>query len=99
MAEHVLTLDCPEAPGIVHAVSRFLLDHGSDIVDNQQFGDRRSGHFFMRVRFAAPDGEETTERLRRDFEPNSPQQTSPACAAKASAHSPKPKPSPHSTPH
>ncbi|MHC3467447.1 formyltetrahydrofolate deformylase [Streptomyces sp. 7R007] len=65
--EHVLTLDCPEAPGIVHAVSRFLLDHGSDIVDNHQFGDRRDGHFFMRVRFATAGGEHTTDALRRAF--------------------------------
>ncbi|GHD28966.1 formyltetrahydrofolate deformylase [Streptomyces violarus] len=65
--EHVLTLDCPEAPGIVHAVSRFLLEHGSDIIDNQQFGDRRDGHFFMRVRFATADGETVTGTLRRDF--------------------------------
>ncbi|MFE0254737.1 formyltetrahydrofolate deformylase [Streptomyces sp. NPDC059010] len=63
-AEHVLTLDCPEAPGIVHAVSRFLVEHGSDIIDNQQFGDRR---FYMRVRFATSGGENTTEVLRRDF--------------------------------
>ncbi|MEU0173734.1 formyltetrahydrofolate deformylase [Streptomyces massasporeus] len=66
-AEHILTLDCPESPGIVAAVSRFLLDHGSDIIDNHQFGDRRDGHFFMRVRFAAPGGEDTTELLRREF--------------------------------
>ncbi|MCT9139466.1 formyltetrahydrofolate deformylase [Streptomyces violarus] len=65
--EHVLTLDCPEAPGIVHAVSRFLLEHGSDIIDNQQFGDRRDGHFFMRVRFATAEGETVTGALRRDF--------------------------------
>ncbi|WP_405504925.1 formyltetrahydrofolate deformylase [Streptomyces purpurascens] len=65
--EHVLTLDCPEAPGIVHAVSRFLLEHGSDIIDNQQFGDRRDGHFFMRVRFAATADETATGTLRRDF--------------------------------
>ncbi|WP_328733092.1 formyltetrahydrofolate deformylase [Streptomyces caniferus] len=65
--DHILTLDCPEAPGIVHAVSRFLVEHGSDIIDNQQFGDRRDGHFFMRVHFAALGGENTTETLRRDF--------------------------------
>ncbi|KPI16976.1 formyltetrahydrofolate deformylase [Actinobacteria bacterium OK074] len=65
--EYVLTLDCPEAPGIVHAVSRFLLEQGSDIIDNQQFGDRRDGHFFMRVRFAAPAGENTTKTLLREF--------------------------------
>ncbi|WMD07195.1 formyltetrahydrofolate deformylase [Streptomyces sp. FXY-T5] len=66
-AEYVLTLDCPESPGIVAAVARFLLDHGSDIIDNHQFGDRRDGHFFMRVRFAAPGGTVTTELLRREF--------------------------------
>ncbi|GAA2328334.1 formyltetrahydrofolate deformylase [Streptomyces caniferus] len=65
--DRILTLDCPEAPGIVHAVSRFLVEHGSDIIDNQQFGDRRDGHFFMRVHFAALGGENTTETLRRDF--------------------------------
>ncbi|WP_330287257.1 hypothetical protein [Streptomyces sp. NBC_00576] len=65
--EHVLTLDCPEAPGIVHAVSRFLVEHGSDIIDNQQFGDRSDGHFFMRVRFATVGSENTPQTLRRDF--------------------------------
>ncbi|GHG87683.1 formyltetrahydrofolate deformylase [Streptomyces lanatus] len=62
--EFVLTLDCPESPGIVAAVSQFLLEQGSDIIDNHQFGDRRDGHFFMRVRFTAPGGEDT---LRGEF--------------------------------
>ncbi|MFE7275513.1 formyltetrahydrofolate deformylase [Streptomyces sp. NPDC057623] len=66
-AEHVLTLDCPEAPGIVLAVSRFLVDHGGDIIDNQQFGDRRDGHFYMRVHFAGSVGADTTQTLRREF--------------------------------
>ncbi|MDQ8703983.1 formyltetrahydrofolate deformylase [Streptomyces sp. LHD-70] len=68
MTEHVLTLDCPESPGIVHAVSRFLVEHDSDIIDNQQFGDRRDGHFYMRVRFSTPGGGSTAEQMRRDFE-------------------------------
>ncbi|NUP65397.1 MAG: formyltetrahydrofolate deformylase [Nonomuraea sp.] len=66
-AEHVLTLDCPEAPGIVHAVSSFLVDHGCDIVDNRQFGDRRDGHFFMRMHFTTPGDADVTGTLRRDF--------------------------------
>ncbi|MFE7214380.1 ACT domain-containing protein [Streptomyces sp. NPDC057611] len=66
--EHVLTLDCPEAPGIVHAVTRYLVDHGCDIADNQQFGDRRGGHFFMRVRFTSAAGRgDEIGFLRRDF--------------------------------
>jgi formyltetrahydrofolate deformylase len=66
--EHVLTLDCVETPGIVHAVSGFLVEHGCDIVDNQQFGDALLGHFFMRVHVRSGDGT-TTEDLARDFEP------------------------------
>ncbi|MBP2268623.1 formyltetrahydrofolate deformylase [Pseudarthrobacter sp. PvP004] len=67
--EHVLTLDCPEGPGIVHAVSGFLLDHGCDIIDNKQFGDRAEGHFFMRVHFASSGDESTVEELRSAFSP------------------------------
>jgi formyltetrahydrofolate deformylase len=67
--EHVLTLDCREAPGIVHAVSGFLLEHGCDIVDNQQFGERSEGHFFMRVHFASDGDASTAEALRAAFAP------------------------------
>lgn len=48
----VLTLSCPDVPGIVHAVSGLLVEHGGNIVESQQFGDRSSGTFFMRVQFA-----------------------------------------------
>lgn len=50
----------------MHAVSRFLLEHGSDIIDNHQFGDRRDGHFFMRVHFATSGSEAA---IGRDAEP------------------------------
>lgn len=52
--EVILSLSCPDRPGIVHAVTGWVLEHGGDIVDSQQFGDRASGRFFMRVdtRFA-----------------------------------------------
>ena len=57
--EFVLTLSCADAPGIVHAVSGFLVEAGCNILDSQQFGDVQSddgsGRFFMRVHFAAPD--------------------------------------------
>jgi formyltetrahydrofolate deformylase len=67
--EHVLTLDCPEGPGIVHAVSGFLLEHGCDIIDNKQFGERSEAHFFMRVHFASEGDESTLEFLRSSFAP------------------------------
>ncbi|MBA3524438.1 MAG: formyltetrahydrofolate deformylase [Geodermatophilaceae bacterium] len=48
----VLVLSCPDQPGIVHAVAGFLVAHGANIVQSQQFGDRQSESFFMRVQFA-----------------------------------------------
>jgi formyltetrahydrofolate deformylase len=45
----VLSLSCPDGPGIVHAVSGALADHGGNITESQQFGDPDTGLFFMRV--------------------------------------------------
>ena len=49
----LLTLTCADHPGIVHAVSGYLVSQGCDIIDSQQFGDRESGRFFLRVHFSA----------------------------------------------
>ena len=45
----VLTLSCPDRPGIVHAVSGALARRGGNITESQQYGDAQSGLFFMRV--------------------------------------------------
>jgi formyltetrahydrofolate deformylase len=45
----ILTLSCPDQPGIVHAVAGMLAEHGGNITESQQFGDPGSGLFFMRV--------------------------------------------------
>ncbi|MFI0351898.1 formyltetrahydrofolate deformylase [Actinomadura sp. 9N407] len=52
MSEYVLTLSCPDRPGIVAAVSGLLAERGCNILESQQFGDRDTGRFFMRVQFA-----------------------------------------------
>ncbi|WP_026550288.1 formyltetrahydrofolate deformylase [Arthrobacter sp. Br18] len=67
--EHVLTLHCPERPGIVHAVSGFLLQQGRNILELKQFGDRQTGHFFLRVDVAGPDSANLTEEMRTAFTP------------------------------
>jgi formyltetrahydrofolate deformylase len=51
LGDYVLTLACVDQPGIVHAVTSFLLDNGGNIRESQQFGDRESGRFFMRIDF------------------------------------------------
>ena len=49
---YVLTLSCPDRPGIVHAVSGFLLERGGNIEEAAQYNDHGTGLFFMRVQFA-----------------------------------------------
>jgi formyltetrahydrofolate deformylase len=66
--EYVLTLSCPDRPGIVHDVSGLLVDHRSNILASQQFDDRETGQFFMRVQFEAP-AEVTLDSLRTAFTP------------------------------
>lgn len=51
--QYILTLSCPDKQGIVHAVSSYLFMTGCNIEDSQQFGDRDTGLFFMRVHFRA----------------------------------------------
>jgi formyltetrahydrofolate deformylase len=53
--QYVLTLSCPDRPGIVSAVSTFLAHNGQNILDAQQFDDIETGKFFMRVVFTAAD--------------------------------------------
>jgi formyltetrahydrofolate deformylase len=65
-ADYVLILSCPDRPGIVHAVSGFLVERGANIVESQQFGDRLTDRFFMRIGFAA-DASMGAERLRAEF--------------------------------
>jgi formyltetrahydrofolate deformylase len=53
--QYVLTLSCPDRPGIVSAVSTFLAHNGQNILDAQQFSDVEASKFFMRVVFTAAD--------------------------------------------
>ncbi|MBO2448031.1 formyltetrahydrofolate deformylase [Actinomadura barringtoniae] len=53
---NVLTLSCPDRPGIVAAVSGLLAERGCNIVESQQFSDLDTGRFFMRVAFTTPAG-------------------------------------------
>ena len=65
--DFVLILSCPDRPGIVHAVSGFLVRHGGNILESQQFGDQLVGRFFMRIDFVVSDDVDAPT-LRADFE-------------------------------
>ena len=49
--EFILTLSCQDGPGLVHAVTGYLVRFGANILASQQFDDRLTGRFFMRVHF------------------------------------------------
>jgi formyltetrahydrofolate deformylase len=68
-AEYVLTIACPDRPGIVFAVSSFLVQHAGNILESQQFDDRHEDRFFMRVHFEVYDEDMTLERLHASFTP------------------------------
>ena len=52
---HILTLSCPDRPGLVAGVTRLLADNGGNILDSQQYNDTDSSRFFMRVAFEVHD--------------------------------------------
>jgi formyltetrahydrofolate deformylase len=64
--DHVLVLSCPDRPGIVHAVSGFLVKHGGNILESQQYGDPDTGRFFTRIDFTTA-GHLGVAELRDDF--------------------------------
>ena len=49
MHKLVVTLDCPDRPGIVHAITGAIVSARGNIVELQQFSSPDSGHFFTRI--------------------------------------------------
>ncbi|TRW16811.1 formyltetrahydrofolate deformylase [Glacieibacterium frigidum] len=62
-----LALSCPDRPGLVATVAGFLASRGGNILDAQQFDDRQTGQFFMRLVFELIDPAVTVDTLRADF--------------------------------
>ncbi|KAI0478694.1 Formyltetrahydrofolate deformylase [Xylariaceae sp. FL0804] len=74
--DHILTLSCPDKSGIVHAVTGMLANHRLNILGLQQFSDRTSNKFFMRVHFGYAEStkqltgpmDELASMLKMDYE-------------------------------
>lgn len=65
-AQYVLTLSCPNKPGIVAGVSAYLFGESCNILDAQQYDDTQSNVFFMRVVFNLV-GETPFEKISAGF--------------------------------
>jgi formyltetrahydrofolate deformylase len=63
-----LLVSCPDRPGIIAAVSRFLFDHGANIAESGQFStDPEGGRFFLRNVFHRPGLQAMRDDLERRF--------------------------------
>lgn len=68
----VITLSCPDQPGIVHAVTGVIGSVNGNVIQSQQFGDPDSGLFFMRIEVDSPVGrgpvEEGLAKVAKTFD-------------------------------
>ncbi|WP_375000451.1 formyltetrahydrofolate deformylase [Aeromicrobium sp. CTD01-1L150] len=72
-ATYVLILSCPDRPGLVYAVTRWIVESGGNILDSQQYTDPsddvvRGGEFFLRVHIDF-GGERDVDELTAAFDP------------------------------
>lgn len=65
MQRYILTLTCPDQPGIVHALSGGITGANSNILESAQFSDPGTGVFTLRVCLETPEA--GTERLRDEL--------------------------------
>jgi formyltetrahydrofolate deformylase len=64
-----MLISCPDKPGIVAVVSRFLFDHGANIIQSDQYTmDPEGGMFFIRIEFDLDRLNERIDGLCDDFE-------------------------------
>jgi formyltetrahydrofolate deformylase len=67
---YILTMQCPDAIGIVAATATFLADRGLSIEESDQFHDQPTGAFYMRTAFSKPSpGAASLLELEAGFAP------------------------------
>ncbi|WP_102026309.1 formyltetrahydrofolate deformylase [Salirhabdus sp. Marseille-P4669] len=65
-----LLISCPDKPGIVAAVSQFLLEFDANILDSNQYSTNpEGGTFFIRIEFECPRLEEKKKAMQTRFHP------------------------------
>jgi formyltetrahydrofolate deformylase len=65
---YLLTLSCPNQPGIVARITTEMFRHGGDIKEAHQFDDPETGRFFGRIMFTVPDAS-TAAKFEASFRP------------------------------
>ncbi|WP_159885925.1 formyltetrahydrofolate deformylase [Paenibacillus puerhi] len=64
-----MLVSCPDQPGIVATVSRFLFDYGANIIQSDQYTMEPSegGLFFIRIEFDLENLDARRQQLKADF--------------------------------
>lgn len=65
MQRYILTLRCPDQPGIVHALAAGVAEAEGNILESAQFSDPGTGIFTIRVSLETPAAD--TEKLRDEL--------------------------------
>ena len=65
MQRYILTLRCPDQPGIVHALAAGVAEAKGNILESAKFSDPGTGIFTIRVSLETPDAD--TESLRDEL--------------------------------
>lgn len=62
-----MLVSCPDQPGIVAAVSRFLYEYGANIIHSDQYTNHDGGMFYIRIAFDLENLDARCEQLMADF--------------------------------
>ncbi len=65
----VLTLSCPDQPGIVARVASYFAEQAFNIEESSQFEDPETGQFFLRTEFSCPScDDQALAQLQQGFQ-------------------------------
>ncbi|MGM7723491.1 formyltetrahydrofolate deformylase [Metabacillus sp. Hm71] len=63
-----LLVSCPDQPGIVSAISKFLFSHNANIIESSQYSTNpEGGTFFIRIEFECPGLKDKANEMERQF--------------------------------
>jgi formyltetrahydrofolate deformylase len=63
-----LLVSCPDQPGIVAAISKFLFSHNANIIESSQYSTNpEDGIFFLRIEFECPGLKEKAKEMEKQF--------------------------------
>jgi formyltetrahydrofolate deformylase len=63
-----LLVSCPDQPGIVSTISKFLFSHHANIIESSQYSTNpEDGTFFIRIEFECPNLKEKAKDMENQF--------------------------------